>query len=174
MDDGVAAVGVWPWDATVAEAVRVAKRPGLHAGSRALAGLLWDALDERLPWVRAVPRTWVPPRPAARRERGSVLARDLAGPQATALLRATGDRPDQAGLGGAARRANLDGAFRARGRVPPHVVVVDDVRTSGATLRQAGRALRAAGAVRVLGVTLAVAGDDARAAPRAGHDPGPR
>ena len=59
---------------------------------------------------------------------------------------------DQAGLGADARRANLDGALevldarqarQVRGR---DVVLVDDVVTTGATLNEAYRAMRAAGA----------------------------
>jgi predicted amidophosphoribosyltransferase len=54
---------------------------------------------------------------------------------------------DQAGLTAADRTANLTGALQAR--LDLHgvqVIVVDDVVTTGATLAEAARALRAAGA----------------------------
>ncbi|HEY0542207.1 MAG TPA: phosphoribosyltransferase family protein [Actinoallomurus sp.] len=54
---------------------------------------------------------------------------------------------DQAGLTAAARAVNLGGALQARLDLRGHrVIVVDDVITTGATLTEAARALRAAGA----------------------------
>lgn len=53
-----------------------------------------------------------------------------------------------------ARRANIGGAFAARAPVPPRVVLVDDVLTTGATLLEAAATLRAAGAERVDAVTF--------------------
>jgi predicted amidophosphoribosyltransferase len=54
---------------------------------------------------------------------------------------------DQAGLTATARAANLSGALQARLDLRGHrVIVVDDVITTGATLTEAARALRAAGA----------------------------
>ena len=52
---------------------------------------------------------------------------------------------DQAGLGAAARAANLAGALRVRRVVDGPVVIVDDLVTTGATLVEATRALRSAG-----------------------------
>ena len=58
----------------------------------------------------------------------------------------------QAGLDEDARRANVKGTFavrrpgRVRGRT---VLVVDDVMTTGATLSECARALKASGAARV-------------------------
>lgn len=64
----------------------------------------------------------------------------------------------QAELPASERIANVKGAFRAsrevRGR---HVLLFDDVRTTGATLAAAELALRIAGAAEVSTLTLAVA-----------------
>lgn len=97
----------------------------------------------------------VPSAPAAVRARGHDHARRLAastgrslGLPSRRLLRQTRDVADSAGLGAAERAANLAGALAARrALVGVPVVVVDDVTTTGATLREAVRALRAAGAV---------------------------
>lgn len=67
---------------------------------------------------------------------------------------------DQAGLGHAARAANLTGAYAvrpsARARLAGRpVLLVDDVVTTGASLVEAARALRAAGAEVEVAVTLA-------------------
>jgi ComF family protein len=53
------------------------------------------------------------------------------------------------------RRANVAGAFQGRGVAGQACVLVDDVFTTGATLAEAGAALRAAGAARVEAVTFA-------------------
>lgn len=67
---------------------------------------------------------------------------------------------DQAGLDHRQRAANQDGAMAVRPRLRPVVqdsvcVLVDDVVTTGATLAEAARALRAAGASHVSAATLA-------------------
>jgi predicted phosphoribosyltransferase len=46
-------------------------------------------------------------------------------------------------------------AFVAMTTVPPRVVLVDDVVTTGSTLSAAARALRVAGATEVLGLVVA-------------------
>jgi predicted amidophosphoribosyltransferase len=76
------------------------------------------------------------------------------------VLRTVRATEDQAGLGAGARAGNLAGSMACRGRAellpPARVVVVDDVITTGATVREAQRALEAAG-VGVLGIAVVAA-----------------
>jgi predicted amidophosphoribosyltransferase len=152
---GVVAVGAFAYAGPVAAAIREIKAGGRHEAARGL-GLMMRALLG-LPFP-GVPTTWVPSARSRQRERGFELPRLLAGPGAVPLLRSPGLRPDQTGLDPVARRANPVGAYTALGRAPPAVVLVDDVRTTGATATAAASALRDAGAGRVLVATLAVAG----------------
>jgi predicted amidophosphoribosyltransferase len=85
---------------------------------------------------------------AADRLGGGAVARRLLG-QARALA-------DQSGLTTAQRAANLAGALVAVTAPGPPVVVIDDVITTGATLVEATRALRAAGH-EVLGAAVVAA-----------------
>jgi ComF family protein len=108
----------------------------------------------------------VPLHPRRLRERGYNQSLELARPVARALgcplladaLARLRDTPTQTALARAGRAANVAGAFAARspralaGR---HVVVVDDVVTTGATLAAAMAAARAAGAASVTGLALA-------------------
>ena len=78
------------------------------------------------------------------------------------LLRVAERPEDQAGLDARARRQNLHGRFAARAsargtaaRRDGAVLLVDDVLTTGATLREAQRALEAAGTVPVGAATVA-------------------
>ncbi len=75
-------------------------------------------------------------------------------------LKGTAQVRDQATLGAVERTANLSGSMCCRGHPPlgglERVVVVDDVLTTGATAREAQRALEEAGAT-VLGVATVAA-----------------
>lgn len=72
------------------------------------------------------------------------LARRLDAPRWAGLRRLRATLP-QSERDAAARRHNLDGAFAVRGPVPPAVVLVDDVMTTGSTLHACVCALRQAG-----------------------------
>jgi len=61
---------------------------------------------------------------------------------------------DQVGLSAVQRLENLEGAFGVNRVINGTVVIVDDVITTGATLNSAARALRFAGAQRILGIAL--------------------
>ncbi len=124
--------------------------------TRTLGDLLAEAVVHRRP-EGALTLVPVPSRPSAVRERGYDSVRLLAHRASQRLARE--ERPvqvvpalhhvrrlaDQATLDTAARWANLEGAMVAERLYGP-VVVVDDVCTTGATLSEACRALRAAGA----------------------------
>lgn len=157
---GVVAVGAYAYDGVVSSLVRGMKIAGRHAAATGLGEQMSAMLG--LPRPERVTRTWVPSTRARRRERISELPRLLAGPGAVPLLSTRSKRPDQTSLDAAARRRAAEGAYSAIRRAPDAVVLVDDVRTTGATATAAALALRAAGAKRILVATLAVAGDEAR------------
>lgn len=85
-----------------------------------------------------------------------VAARELHLPLAPAALLRVKHAPPQETLTLAARRQNVRGAFAVAGAVAGrHVVVVDDVMTSGATLNEVARVLKTAGAARVTNLVVA-------------------
>lgn len=95
---------------------------------------------------------------------------------APGVVRATRSVRDSAGLGITERERNLAGSMRA---VPPRssdlrggravVVVVDDIVTTGATLRETTRALRVAGWPVLGGAVVAATPRRLTADPLAGH-----
>jgi predicted amidophosphoribosyltransferase len=73
------------------------------------------------------------------------------------LLRRMEERRPQAGLPISVREKNVRGAFAARrgARAPAHVLLVDDVYTSGATAAACSRILKMAGAEHIVVLTVA-------------------
>ncbi len=136
-------------------------RPLARFADASMAGEpgLWDGAEFFVP---------VPLHPSRRRERGfnqsRLLARDLAalrglGVLAGALVK-TRNAPAQAGLRAADRERNVRNTYAVRrpGRVAGRtLILVDDVTTTGATVRECARVLKAAGAKDVRAITLAQA-----------------
>jgi ComF family protein len=154
------------------------RRPDL---GQPLGDLLWGAFaaragpDARGAAERLSPRAAavvvpVPLHPLRLAERGynqsallaARVASGLGAPMAARALRRVRDTPRQATLGRAHRFANVDGAFdvparRARAVRGRAVILIDDVMTTGSTLRACASALLASGARRVTTLVLAQA-----------------
>ena len=110
--------------------------------------------------------TWVPVSPARRKERGYDQAQLLAqataqalGTEAVSLLAKTGHNAPQSSLTqGSQRRSNVAGVYtvpQPEAVAGRRVLVIDDILTTGATLEEAARTLRAAGAAQVVAAVLA-------------------
>ena len=145
-----------------ARVVRALKEDGRTGLARDLAPALRAAVDAAL--ASAVPSgdpVLIVPIPTSRtayRRRGyrvvELVAR-RAGVRTARLLVTSRATADQRGLDRAGRRRNVAGSLRARGAQGRRVIVVDDVVTTGATLEEAVRALRAGGAEVVGAATVA-------------------
>lgn len=146
-----AVVAAAPYEGVVRSLLLAHKERGRTTLAGPLGALLASALEVFGQDVLLVP---APSSRAAVRARGHDHARRLTAAAArrrglrwSPLLASARAVADQAGLGAAARAANLDRALVARRDLPgTPVVLVDDVVTTGATLAEAARALSAVGA----------------------------
>ncbi|MBI9018912.1 MAG: ComF family protein [Phycisphaerae bacterium] len=71
--------------------------------------------------------------------------------------------PPLAGLSDSQRREIIKGAFSVRPDVNfanKHICIIDDITTSGITLKESARAINSAGAAKISALVLAVAGQD--------------
>jgi len=142
-----------------------------------MGAVLGRLLGERLaaaPWADAVEVVVPVPLHWTRRVRrgfnqADLLARELVRACRRAAGRAVGRRllrvratPHQTRLSATRRAANVRGAFRVRGGADGvwgrHILIVDDVLTSGSTAEECARTLKAAGAAAVYVAVVAVAG----------------
>lgn len=127
-----------------------------EGGRRDLAGEAALLVAEVLPRPRVEAICFVPGEPDRTLARGHVTAAGLAeglsarwGLALAPLLRRRAGGRRQRGLPRAQRRANLQRAFSATGRSPRHVLLVDDVYTTGSTVATCATELRRAGAQAV-------------------------
>ena len=123
-------------------------------GADYLAARLAEVLATRLPNPRVDEVAAVPSTRRARRRRGyhpadalgAAVARRLDLPLSRSRLAKIRDTEIQSRLPASERAANVRRAFRVAGRPPAHVLLVDDVATSGATARECAARLAEAGA----------------------------
>jgi len=153
---------VFEYGGPVADAIRRLKYEGRSELGPVLGSLMADHVGRWAGEVEAVvpvPLHW-----RRRRARGYDQAALLTKPVAKALgarrllhgLRRVRNTPSQVDLPHGERQRNVAGAFapwRLHGAT--RVLLVDDVRTTGATLRAAGEALRAGGVSEVRTFVLA-------------------
>lgn len=155
--DGLTVHAALGYDGVAARCIRRLKGDGETHLARPLAGALAAVLAPAVS-----PSTWIVPVPTSRRafrSRGYRVPELLirrAGHVPQRLLSLAARPVDQRGLGVQERAANVHGAMRARRTGEgAEVVLVDDVVTTGATLDEAARALRAAGFRVAAAVVLA-------------------
>jgi ComF family protein len=164
-DDAIAA---FTYGGAVARAITRFKYEGRPDLARPLGDLLWTAVAPRARDLRGSVVVPVPLHAGRLAERGynqaallaSRMAWRLGAPVRAMALARTQDTPRQATLDRTSRVANVVQAFRVRqpGAVAGReVLLVDDVRTTGSTLRACTAALTQLGAVRVRTAVLAQA-----------------
>jgi ComF family protein len=143
----------------LSEAIHLLKFSGLKRIAKPMGMLLLELPIPRVDGIVPVPvsvRTL--------RERGfnqtmllgRILSKQLGIPVMTDLLFKKKETGPQIGLGAKARADNLKHAFAVRGRADGmRLLLLDDVMTTGATVRECSKALVKSGAKEVIVVTLA-------------------
>ncbi len=152
------------YEGDVRESLLRYKFHGAAAYSRVYGEFMSKCIDENKISCDII--TWVPLSRRRLRRRGYDQARLLAeeiaakhGVPCLPLLKKTRNNPAQSGTGGPEkRRANVNGVYEAINGdkfKDRSVLLVDDIVTTGTTLSECARVLRASGAKRVMAATAA-------------------
>ncbi|OHA62151.1 MAG: hypothetical protein A2117_02055 [Candidatus Wildermuthbacteria bacterium GWA2_46_15] len=155
-------VSGWEYDGLIKDIISKIKYDGMFD---AINELVEKALAIKEPfWPAGTVVTFVPLFKKRERERGfnqaKLIAKKLGGmtgKDVLPFLEKIKDTRSQTELDKVERLANVKGSFRKKeGAVcPNNVLLVDDVWTSGATMRECAKVLRRAGVKKVFGFTLA-------------------
>jgi ComF family protein len=159
------AIALGSYDGRLRDWVMRMKQDRSGLAARALADLAWSELSAAIQELAVDVVTAVPMGPWRRWQRGvnppQIVAERLAAKlhkPAASLLRQVRNIPPQLGLSRPGRFANVAGRMAVKSGYSlqsAHVLVVDDILTTGATASEAARALKRAGAERVTTVVLA-------------------
>lgn len=84
------------------------------------------------------------------------IAASLKGPLTDLLMRVEAHQSQALAKSRKERLLSIKGAFTLKAKPPENVLLVDDVITSGATMREATKILKKNGAKRVVGVSIAM------------------
>lgn len=116
-------------------------------------------------WLRLPKARWhlapIPLHPKKLKKRGynqaEIIAKALSQKDhpVVNILSRVKETKDQASLSHEKREANVTGCFEVKKNIPEDVIMIDDVITTGSTLKEASIALRNAGAKRIWAITLA-------------------
>ena len=155
-----ACVAVHAYEGVVAREVLAMKGGGVHATTRSMAAAMWHRARPMIESDAVV--TWAPTAKKRRRTRGYDQAEELArafGREAGLAVHDLAKRVSPHAQHGAGRSDRARVGFDARPVFPlgnwPQIVVVDDVRTTGATFGAIARAIRDVGAEKIIGISYA-------------------
>lgn len=151
-------LALWTYTDGVDRLIRAFKLRGDFSAGRLLTSLAAGAMRERNTPCHA-PLLPMPLHPVRYRQRGfnqsALIAGWLGPPVIGRLVQRRRNTPPQRGLDAATRQRNLSGAFRLQCPPPRSVVLVDDVLTTGASLRELANCLRSGGTERIEVIVLA-------------------
>ena len=155
-----------PYSGTAQKILLAAKENGIKAADQLIIDSIIHVLHTRDLKSRHISLVPIPSSPTVKRRRGRSFMVDIAEQVAQQGFMSVSDclhiiRPvkDQSGLHAGERVKNMEGALALKpGRIPlADLILLDDVVTTGATLREAARALTAAGCHVIGSVTACVA-----------------